>query len=125
MTVCDQKKTILLVEDDDLVRKLVNQMLTRQGHAVIEAQDPEAALSLFDGGALKPDLCITDIVMPKMNGRELAVKLLEVQPDLPILYMSGYSPKALKGNLDSSNIHLLPKPFSMEELALTVKNILS
>lgn len=119
-----ERKTILLVEDEDVVRRLVHQMLTRQGYNVIDAPDPEVALKLFIDDNLRPDLFITDVVMPKMNGRELAAKLLEAQPDLRVLYISGYSQSALEGTADPSMV-LLQKPFTMNDLVSRVSELLA
>jgi two-component system, cell cycle sensor histidine kinase and response regulator CckA len=115
---------ILLVEDEDVVRDLVRAMLERHGYEVLEAPGPLEALELAgDGGSC--DLLLTDVVMPKMNGRELARRIRVQAPDLHVVYTSGYAPEAVLdgGRLDPGE-YFLQKPFTAADLAAIVSEAL-
>src|SRR5205823_6957977 len=86
-----QSQTILLVEDEPGVRTVARDILQSIGYQVLEAASPSAALEIARGQIDSIDLLLTDVVMPAMNGRELAERLLAQRRDLPVLYMSGYS----------------------------------
>jgi CheY-like chemotaxis protein len=118
-------ESILLVEDEDVVRRLVRQMLERQGYNVVDAPDPEVALEIAAVQGDTFDLLVTDVVMPKMNGRELASQLVAQHPSLKVLYTSGYTANAIKtnGQLDPDMV-MLQKPFTMTDLATKVREIL-
>ncbi len=115
---------ILLVEDEDAVRRLVRLILTREGYQVIEAGHPERALELVEDHADEIDLVLTDVIMPGMSGRELADRVREVRP-VSVVYMSGYTNDALadRGTLSGST-HLLQKPFTAAQLTNAVETAL-
>jgi two-component system cell cycle sensor histidine kinase/response regulator CckA len=119
------RETILVVEDLPIILRLVTKHLTRLGYAVLATQNPEEAprLAREAGGAL--DLLLLDVVMPGMNGRELATKLLALYPKVKCLHMSGYTADVIAhhGILDRS-IALLQKPFTAEELSAKVREVL-
>jgi signal transduction histidine kinase len=110
-------QTILLVEDDELVRGFVRQQLLAMGHAVLEAQDAMQALAILDRGE-PVDLLFTDVVMPGMSGSELVELARSKRPALRVLYTSGYADDAIvhDGRLDAG-VQLLAKPYRREELA--------
>jgi two-component system, cell cycle sensor histidine kinase and response regulator CckA len=112
---------ILLVEDDELVRRLTCEMLEREGYTVTAAASPEEALGLADAW----DLLLTDVVMPVMNGPELAARFAAERGPLRVLFTSGYSGDTMveRGTLDPS-VPLLEKPFSRHDLALMVRGVL-
>ncbi|HEY8966271.1 MAG TPA: ATP-binding protein [Candidatus Methylacidiphilales bacterium] len=114
-------ETILLVEDEEKVRRLAARALTALGYRVMEAGDGVTALALLDGSTLRPDLLVTDVVMPKMGGGVLAERLRERLPGIPIVFTSGYTHDAL-ANLDLAHPgnFFLPKPYSLAELARIV-----
>ncbi len=117
------RESILLVEDDDGVRAYVTEALRDLGYRVAEASSGRAALTVLDS-APGLDLLLTDVVMPgDYNGRELAEEALKRRPGLRVLYMTGYSRDAIMrhGRLDPG-VHLLGKPFSMDELAAKVRD---
>jgi signal transduction histidine kinase len=116
--------TILVVEDDDVVRNYTARVLRDRGYAVIEASSGAAALAMLGSGA-RVDLLFTDVVMPRMNGRELAEAARLLSRDLKIVYTSGYSPNALfhGGTLDPT-APLLPKPFTADALLRRVRKTL-
>jgi two-component system, cell cycle sensor histidine kinase and response regulator CckA len=108
-------QTVVVVEDEDALRHMVERILTSNGYTVRTAGDGVDALSLL---AEHPcDLLLTDVVMPRMSGRELAERVHKLYPDLPVLYMSGYSDGQLTDQqLLAEGTHLLPKPFTATDL---------
>jgi len=112
-----RSQTVLLVEDDAAVRSLVARMLSREGFRVVEAIDAVEALSMVDDDQPELDLLVTDVIMPRMTGPELAVALQSSYPDLPIVFMSGYADDVLEQHdVQSAAVTFLPKPFSAREL---------
>jgi len=116
---------ILLVEDEDQVRALAKAVLARQGYDVHVAESGAAALALFEKLDGQIDLLLTDVVMPKMSGRELAEKLSPVRPKLKVLFMSGYTDDTVvhHGVLDSG-FAFLQKPITPDALARKVREVL-
>jgi DNA-binding NtrC family response regulator len=109
--------TILLVEDEEAVRKLTRQMLKRMGYSVIEAANGEEGVRMLGQDPQRFDLLITDVVMPGMNGRELAEYCARLSPRLRVLYMSGYADHAVieHGMIESDTV-FIQKPFTPEDL---------
>ena len=118
-------ETILVVEDEADVRSYLVETLRDLNYRVREAPDGAAALALFDYNPFQFDLLLTDIVMPGMNGRQLADELLYRQPSLKVLFMTGYSRNAIvhQGRLDSG-VSLLQKPLTQAMLATKIREIL-
>ncbi len=118
-------ETILLVEDDAQVRKLVHDVLTRAGYRVLEAPGGSEALVLSAGLADPIHLLLTDVVMPAMGGRELAERLLETRPDMRVIHMSGYAERAIvhHGVLEPG-INYLAKPITASSLLAKVRQVL-
>ncbi|MES2442539.1 MAG: response regulator [Pseudomonadota bacterium] len=116
--------TILVVEDEDMVRAIAERALTRQGYTVRTAENGEAALELLETEA-RPDLLISDVVMPLMDGPTMARHVRVKYPDLPILFMSGYAEEQLRKSIDLDNVAFLPKPFSVQQLAEATRDILA
>jgi len=117
--------TVMLVEDEDPVRIFGARALRNKGYTVIEARSGEAALELMGTTNDKIDLLITDVVMPKMDGPSLVREVRESQPDMKVIFISGYTEDSFRQRLDSdSNIHFLPKPFSLKQLATKVKEVI-
>src|SRR5450755_2038921 len=119
------QETILLVEDETNLRRLARQYLETQGYKILEAEDGAAALQIVDGYKGAIDLLLTDVIMPGMNGRELATQIGKLLPDVRVLYMSGYTENAIghDGTLDAG-INLLQKPFSLPALKDRVRELL-
>jgi two-component system cell cycle sensor histidine kinase/response regulator CckA len=115
---------VLLVEDEDMVRVVAERALIRQGYTVLTADNGEAALDLIEGGAL-PDLIISDVVMPTMDGPTMVRRVRERFPDMPILFMSGYAEEQLRKSIDLDNVAFLPKPFSVQQLASAARDVLT
>jgi CheY-like chemotaxis protein len=118
--------TILLVEDERVVRELASRILHRQGYRILEATDGQAALRIAGEHAEAIDLLLTDVVMPGgFNGRQLAEQLVSQRPGLKVLYMSGYTDDAIThyGVLGASMAYL-QKPFTPDELIRKVLEVL-
>jgi two-component system cell cycle sensor histidine kinase/response regulator CckA len=93
---------------------------------VLEAKCGEDALETIRDGAEKIDLLITDVVMPRMDGPALIREVREIHPDLKVIFISGYTEDSFRQRLDTdSEIHFLPKPFSLKQLAGKVKEVIS
>lgn len=107
---------VLLIDDDLGVLKLTQRMLEGLGCQVVATADPLTALGLFDQGAF--DLVLTDVVMPEMTGPTLVEQLRQRDPELPVVYMSGYAAAALIAEIFGYQDPLLAKPFAPDELAL-------
>ncbi|HEU4956087.1 MAG TPA: response regulator [Sphingomicrobium sp.] len=116
--------TILLVEDEPMVRTVAERALTRHGYKVLTANNGEEALEIIDRGD-EIALLITDVVMPLMDGPTMVREARKTRPDLPILFMSGYAEEQLRKSIDIANVAFLPKPFSVQELAEAVRKVLS
>jgi two-component system cell cycle sensor histidine kinase/response regulator CckA len=115
-------ETILLVDDEEGVRKLVNAVLQSRGYDVLEASNGAMALAAFEKNAHKIDMVLTDIVMPQMTGFELGAKLSGRAPDLKILYMSGFRDNA--PGAGESPKAFLHKPFTPDVLLAKVREVL-
>jgi two-component system cell cycle sensor histidine kinase/response regulator CckA len=118
--------TVMLVEDEDPVRIFGARALRNKGYKVLEAKSGEAALELIQAADGPIDLLITDVVMPNMDGPALVREVREIHPDMKVIFISGYTEDAFRQRLDSdSDIHFLPKPFSLKQLASKVKEVIS
>ena len=108
--------TVLLVEDEPMVRSVAERALTRHGYSVITADNGEDALAIIAKN--EPiDLLISDVVMPGMDGPTMVREARQSRPELKILFMSGYAEEQLRKSIDIENVNFLPKPFSVTELA--------
>jgi PAS domain S-box-containing protein len=118
-------ETILLVEDEANLRYLARQYLEKQGYKVIEAADGAVAMQIAVAHEATIHLLLTDVIMPGMNGRELAQRISEIRPNAKILYMSGYTENVIghDGTLDAG-IRLLQKPFNLRDLKSKVREVL-
>lgn len=120
----DGHETILLVDDEEAVRRVTSRTLSRRGYTVLEASSPHAALACADGH-VTVDLLLTDVVMPEMSGPALALALRAQQPALKVLFMSGYVDDAMAtAGVEQIPHALLVKPFSARELAERVRQTL-
>ena len=108
--------TVLLVEDEPMVRSVAERALTRHGYTVITADNGEDALEILSSGETI-DLLISDVVMPGMDGPTMVREARKSWPDLKILFMSGYAEEQLRKSIDIENVNFLPKPFSVTDLA--------
>ena len=114
---------ILLVEDEDTVRAVAERALTRQGYTVTTASDGDEGLELVRAGG-EFDLVLSDVVMPSMDGPAMAREIRKLQPRLPVLFMSGYAEEQLRREIDLDEMHFLAKPFSVQQIAGKVAEVL-
>ncbi len=118
-------ETILLVEDDELVRSLIQRALQDEGYTILEACSGDEALSLAGQHPGGIELLMTDVVMPQMSGRELAEQLKALRPQLKVLFMSGYTDDTVvRHGVLTAEIEFLPKPFSSSKLVSKVREVL-
>ena len=119
-------ETVLLVEDDEALRTLAREILSILGYTVLEATSPSEALRLAGGHPGTIDVLLTDVVMPQMNGRQVADHLLVARPDLKVLFMSGYTDGAIvqHGVLEPGT-HFLQKPFTPDGLGRKLREVLA
>lgn len=115
---------ILLVEDEDAVRLFGSRALRNKGYRVIEASDGEEALDVLSDFDEAVDLIITDVVMPGMDGHTLVRLIKEKLPEIKVILISGYSEEAIPGDI-GADIHFLSKPFSLQDLAGKVKDVIA
>jgi two-component system, cell cycle sensor histidine kinase and response regulator CckA len=119
-------ETILLVEDEPALLEMTTRMLERLGYTVLPAGNPGEAVRLVQEHSGRIDLLLTDVVMPEMNGRDLAKNLLSISPDIRLLFMSGYTANVIAqhGVLDGG-VHFIQKPFSKKDLGEKLREALN
>jgi two-component system, cell cycle sensor histidine kinase and response regulator CckA len=118
-------ETILLVEDEESVRSLVADFLKTTGHTVLEATEGEEAIRLVAAHSDQIDLLISDVVMPKMSGRELWNNLRKRMPTLKVLFISGYTDDSIvRHGVIDGDVAFLQKPFTMRALAAKIREVL-
>ncbi len=118
-------ETVLLVEDEETILRLSADILTNFGYTVLSAKTPKEALALVETHPADIHLLITDVVMPEMNGKELADKIVHLKPAIKIMYMSGYTSDIIihRGVLQE-NVHFLQKPFTIDSITTKVREVL-
>jgi len=118
-------ETILLVEDEEGLRELIGELLVENGYHVLTAENPTRAIQIAEQHQGAIHLLLTDVVMPQMNGREMAGRVKKLRPDVRVLYMSGYTEDAIahRGVLDAG-VSLISKPFTQESLARKLRELL-
>ena len=116
---------ILLVEDEDAVRSFSSRALRNKGYKVLEAASGDAALRLIQEEKPKLDLMITDVMMPGMDGAQLIREVRKIMPNLNVICISGYAEETMREKIGSDqDVHFLPKPFSLKQLAGKVKELM-
>jgi two-component system cell cycle sensor histidine kinase/response regulator CckA len=115
------KETVLVVEDAESIRKMVCAMLGQAGYRCLEAGDGEEAYRMVHGAPRAVDLVLTDVMMPKMGGPELARRVAQLRPDLRVLFMSGYSDDLVVRSIERSASLFLAKPFTTGALLEKVR----
>jgi DNA-binding NtrC family response regulator len=119
-------ETVLLVEDEEALRKAAAEFLQFRGYNVLQAQDGLEALSVSKNHELPIDLVVTDVVMPHMSGGELADELKIVRPGTRMLFVSGYTGQTMADHkVADVDSHFLSKPFTLKQLADKMRSVLS
>ena len=114
--------TVLVVEDEDVLRAAIRRLLQSEGYNVLEAQNGATALKLLEGTAADSvALVLTDLRMPVMDGRQLASALARRRPSLPIVFMSGFTAQLMDLRLVSPHLAFLAKPFKNDDLLAAVR----
>ncbi len=118
--------TILLAEDEAMVRRLVREILETYGYRVLEAASGGTALLISEQYQEPIDLLLTDVIMPEMSGPELANRLAQLHPEMKVLFMSGYTDNAIvRHDVPEEEPLFIQKPFAPDDLARKVKEVLS
>jgi len=118
-------ETILLVEDEDMVRDLTKRILERSGYTVLSAANGKEALSLHEKERHRISLVILDVIMPEMGGRECLKRLHEINPELKILVTSGYYAREIEAEaIESGARGFVCKPYDMERMLTAVREVL-
>jgi PAS domain S-box-containing protein len=118
--------TILLVEDEEAVRSFAARALKLRGYSVLEAAGGEEALEIVQNTKSPIHLLITDVVMPNMDGPTLVRAVKRIRPDMAVIFMSGYAEETFRRNEErAEDLHFLPKPFGLKQLAAKVKEVLA
>ncbi len=119
-------ETILVVEDEPDVRRIVCKMLTLYGYSVLQAAGPIEALTMFEKNSDEIDLLLTDVIMPVMNGRDLHEQIAMLRPGIKTLYISGYADGVIdETDILPDGVNFLQKPFTPEALSAKVAQILN
>ena len=117
--------TILLVEDEEFVRNVTQEVLEMEGFQVLSAANGHQALELVKRSGVELDLLLTDVVLPGINGRELAKQMAQLMPGLKVMFMSGYTDNHVRSNLTDTMTLYLQKPFTLDTLTAKVREALS
>ncbi len=118
-------ETLLIAEDEESVRKMIHRVLGQYGYTVVESSHGEEGLRVAETMEKRPDLLITDLIMPQMGGKELSEKLRAKYPDLPVIFMSGYTDdNIIKKNVKEHLFDFIHKPFTPNEIARKVREVL-
>ncbi len=119
------KETVLVVEDEDMVRRMAMRLLKSLGYTVLAVGSGKEALALAKSHEGPIDLLLTDVVMPRMNGRELATKITKIRPEIKVLYASGYTKNVIArhGVLDEG-VQFVSKPYTLEMIGVRVRDVL-
>ncbi len=125
VSLTTRAETILVVEDDPGVRRIVCELLSLGGFKILESNDPVTALKLFEQHIDEVDMLITDVIMPVMNGRELYEQIALLRPETKVLYISGYADGVIDdGGILADGVNFLQKPFSPDALKAKVRQVL-
>ena len=117
--------TILVVDDDDAVRRILRKVLETGPYRVVDSGHPFTACELFDADPAAIDLLVTDLKMPGMSGQQVAARIRATRPDLPVLFISGYSDQAYARDLHGPRSRFIEKPFTSEVLLACAGELLA
>jgi two-component system cell cycle sensor histidine kinase/response regulator CckA len=118
-----RRGTVLLVEDEDGVRRLSTRALENAGWRVLSAASGEAALQLLDAEPVAPAVLVSDVVMPGMDGTQVVRAVRARFPTIPVVLVSGYADSVALDGLPDKDLHFLPKPYTLRELVAQVNTM--
>ena len=118
-------RTILVVDDDDAVRRILRKLLESQSYRVVDSGRPEIACQLFDADPAAIDLVVTDMKMPMMSGQQLAAHVWRARADMPVVFISGYADQSYARELEGARSRFIEKPFSSELLLERIGELLA
>ena len=125
IAVISGNETLLLVEDDPAVRKVTKTLLEELGYSVIEAVDGEQAIKLFRENVERVQLIVSDMIMPKLSGKDVHDELKKIKPDVRILFISGYTADILKQKgIENEKINFISKPLRADALSRKIREVL-
>ncbi|MEM7335388.1 MAG: response regulator, partial [Chloroflexota bacterium] len=125
LTIARGKEVVLLVEDSDEVRKLILDILEMQGYTVLAAHDGIEALEIASNTQQKIDVLLTDVMMPQIDGKQVADQLVDIMPHLKVIFMSGYSDQVIaKHGILETDMAFLQKPFTPTQLIHKIRQTL-
>jgi DNA-binding response OmpR family regulator len=125
-TVGERKETVLVIDDDDLVADICRQILQRSGYDVVVARSGKEAIDVFKGNQTGIDMVILDMILPDMSGRDIYDRLKIVNPDLNVLFVSGYAMDAqMEDIMEGGGDGFIQKPFNMDTLLEKTREILA
>jgi CheY-like chemotaxis protein len=118
-------ETVLLAEDDEIVRRLIVRVLKRSGYTVLVAEDGQQALDILEEKADEVAIAVLDVVMPKVSGRVVYERILEIAPSMPVLFCSGYSTDSLHTEfIAEQGLQVMPKPYNPDDLLIKMREML-
>ena len=121
---CDGRKLILLAEDEPDIREMISMQIGRLGYDIVCAPDGRKALEIARAQGAKLNLLLSDMIMPGVSGTELADSIREFNPEIKVIFISGYSGGSEEDLTSTPGVWFLPKPFSFQELSITLKEAL-
>ena len=126
LTFGKRKKTVLVIDDDDLVADICSQILKRSGYDVVVARSGKEAIDVFKENQSRIDMVILDMILPDMSGRDIYDRLKIVNPDLNVLFVSGYAMDAqMEDIMECGGDGFIQKPFNMDTLLEKTREILA
>ena len=120
-----RNETLLVVEDDDSVRTFTVRMLTTLGYNVLSAVDGQKGLELFKSEASRINMVITDMIMPNMTGKQFVEAVRQINKDIKIMFVSGYSPDDTEDGMSlDRNVAFFQKPYTRDQLSKKIRDVL-
>ena len=117
--------TVLVVDDGPEILRMIQSILTEEGYEVIAVQSAEGAIKIFERPGRRPDILLTDVVMPGMSGPMLVAHLRRIVPDLKVLFMSAYRDRhVVRQYVTDQGFHLISKPFTVKDLRLALEAVM-
>jgi two-component system, cell cycle sensor histidine kinase and response regulator CckA len=120
-TVCDEKDIVLVIDDEEMIEEMIEALVENHGCAHVSFSDPTEALHYYEENSWKITLMITDLTMPSLSGPDLVRKVLQINPRLPVILVTGYPNEQIPADIPALVRHIIPKPFTKSELLDAVR----